>query len=40
MGEKNNHFPIELQIWDIDNKDNNIKSHGKHKLGYIKEFIE
>ncbi len=40
MGEKNNHFPIELQIWDIDNKENNIKSHGKHKLGYIKEFIE
>lgn len=33
--EQNIYFPIELQIWDLENEQNNIASHILYKQGYI-----
>jgi len=34
-GLNNKHFPIELQIWDKSDEDNNIKSHFKRKQNHL-----
>lgn len=34
-GEKNTFFPWELQIWNLNDVNNNMQSHEKHKQNYV-----
>ena len=38
--ESNFYFPWELQIWDINDVDSNIKNHERHKRGFVTEIYK